>query len=154
MKIFQYTVLVLGLSMSTSIALADSNDVAPSNQVPVAGKTPAKKKGEGLRPGAEGEKKVVVITKAGNVPEKNNGDETKVAPSKLVPEEIAIKSPPAPSLDAKINRFVGDLTGPFVATIFHSEEIAGTKVPLIVGWLVIAALIFTLFFGFIQVRGI
>jgi alanine or glycine:cation symporter, AGCS family len=63
------------------------------------------------------------------------------------------KQPPK-SIDAKISETVGKVTGPFVATIFHSVDFAGTKVPLIVGWLVIAALIFTLFFGFIQLRGV
>ena len=57
-------------------------------------------------------------------------------------------------LDARIDKAVGELTGPFVSTIFYTVEIGGTQFPLIVGWLVIAALIFTLFFGFIQVRGI
>ena len=58
------------------------------------------------------------------------------------------------SLDARIDKAVGELTAPFVSTIFYTVNIGGTSFPLIVGWLVIAALIFTLFFGFIQVRGI
>lgn len=59
----------------------------------------------------------------------------------------------APSLDETIGKFFAEFTGPFVGLIFHSVELGGTKFPLIVGWLVIAATVFTLYFVFIQVRG-
>ena len=59
----------------------------------------------------------------------------------------------APSLDERIGKFFADFTGPFVGLIFHSVELGGTKFPLIVGWLVVAATVFTLYFMFIQVRG-
>ena len=59
----------------------------------------------------------------------------------------------APSLDETIGKFFAEFTGPFVGLIFHSVEFGGTKFPLIVGWLVIAATVFTLYFVFIQVRG-
>ncbi len=57
------------------------------------------------------------------------------------------------SLDAAINEFFSQFTGPFVGLIFHSVSFAGTSFPLIVGWLVIAATVFTLYFGLIQLRG-
>jgi AGCS family alanine or glycine:cation symporter len=37
--------------------------------------------------------------------------------------------------------------------IFYEIDLAGATFPLIVGWLVLAALIFTVVFGFVQVRG-
>ncbi|HSF94870.1 MAG TPA: alanine/glycine:cation symporter family protein [Thermohalobaculum sp.] len=54
------------------------------------------------------------------------------------------------SIDEAINETVGALTGPFVSFIF--APIPGTSFPWIVMWLVVAATIFTLYFGFIQFR--
>lgn len=73
-------------------------------------------------------------------------------PDGVLPETSAEMEPE--SLDARIDKAVGELTAPFVNIIFYTVDVGGTAFPLIVGWLVIAALIFTLFFGFIQVRGI
>ncbi|MEZ5537501.1 MAG: alanine/glycine:cation symporter family protein [Thiolinea sp.] len=57
-------------------------------------------------------------------------------------------------LDKMITDTVGPFMEPFVATIFYSVTIPGLGIafPLIVGWLVVAATIFTLYFGFIQFR--
>lgn len=56
-----------------------------------------------------------------------------------------------------IDKAIGDAVKPFVDpivnTVFYSVPVNGTDFPLIVGWLVIAALVFTIYFGFIQVRG-
>ena len=71
----------------------------------------------------------------------------------LVPALAFAEDAKADSLDATINKFFGDFTGPFVGLIFYSVDFAGTSFPLIVGWLVIAATIFTIYFGLIQVRG-
>lgn len=56
----------------------------------------------------------------------------------------------AESLDAKVNAIFATVTGPFVSLIF--APIPGTSFPWIVMWLVIAATIFTLYFGFVQFR--
>lgn len=59
-------------------------------------------------------------------------------------------------IDAVINEKVGAVTGPFVSFIFSplpgSEAIFGYAFPWIVLWLVIAAAIFTIYFGIIQFR--
>ena len=54
------------------------------------------------------------------------------------------------SIDESINETVGALTGPFVNFIF--APIPGTSFPWIVMWLVVAATVFTIYFGFIQFR--
>lgn len=56
----------------------------------------------------------------------------------------------AESLDAKVNAIFATITGPFVSLIF--APIPGTSFPWIVMWLVIAATVFTLYFGFVQFR--
>lgn len=56
----------------------------------------------------------------------------------------------AESLDAKVNAVFATVTGPFVSLIF--APIPGTSFPWIVMWLVIAATVFTLYFGFVQFR--
>ncbi len=61
------------------------------------------------------------------------------------------------SMDQIINDAVAPIVSPFVNAIFSplpgSEAILGTAFPWIVLWLVVAAVIFTLYFGFIQFRG-
>ncbi|MFD3189556.1 alanine/glycine:cation symporter family protein [Sedimentitalea sp. HM32M-2] len=54
------------------------------------------------------------------------------------------------TLDQKVNEAFSNLTGPFVSLIF--APLPGTAFPWIVLWLVIAATVFTLYFGFVQVR--
>lgn len=56
----------------------------------------------------------------------------------------------AMSLDQKVNEIFASITGPFVSLIF--APIPGTSFPWIVMWLVIAATVFTLYFGFVQFR--
>jgi len=60
------------------------------------------------------------------------------------------------TVDEMINERVGAVTGPFVSFIFSplpgSEAIFGYAFPWIVLWLVIAATIFTVYFGLIQFR--
>ncbi len=56
----------------------------------------------------------------------------------------------APSVEDKINAGFASSTGWFVSLIF--SPFPGTNFPWIVGWLVIAALVFTFYFGFIQLR--
>jgi AGCS family alanine or glycine:cation symporter len=54
------------------------------------------------------------------------------------------------SIDEAINESVGAITGPFVSFIF--APFPGTSFPWIVMWLVIAATVFTVYFGLIQFR--
>ncbi len=56
----------------------------------------------------------------------------------------------AAGLDDKINQAFADFTGPFVSFIF--APFPGTGFPWIVGWLVVAATVFTLYFAFVQLR--
>ena len=55
-------------------------------------------------------------------------------------------------IDETIDAFFNDYLGWFAGAIFTSVPINGTKFPLIVGWLLAAAAIFTCYFGFIQIR--
>lgn len=54
------------------------------------------------------------------------------------------------TLDERVNQIFANSTGWFVNLIF--SNFPGTNFPWIVGWLVVAATIFTLYFGFIQFR--
>jgi len=56
----------------------------------------------------------------------------------------------AMSLDEKVNSVFASVTGPFVSLIF--APLPGTSFPWIVMWLVVAATIFTIYFGFVQFR--
>lgn len=53
-------------------------------------------------------------------------------------------------LDAKVNEVFATITGPFVNLIF--APLPGTSFPWIVMWLVVAATVFTIYFGFVQFR--
>ena len=57
------------------------------------------------------------------------------------------------TLDARISAAVQPFSDAIAGVIFYSVTIAGQSFPLIVGWLIIAALVFTLTFRFIQLRG-
>lgn len=60
----------------------------------------------------------------------------------------------ATGFDAQIDAFFSNYTGWFVSFIFWSPfQIFGVDFPWIVGWLVVGATVFTIYFGFIQVRG-
>lgn len=56
----------------------------------------------------------------------------------------------AMTLDQKVNEAFATFTGPFVGLIF--APLPGTSFPWIVLWLVVAATVFTLYFGFVQLR--
>lgn len=56
------------------------------------------------------------------------------------------------SLDEAINNAIAPISDAVASTIFYSVPVAGTQFPLIVGWLVLAAAVFTVYFGFIQFR--
>jgi len=59
----------------------------------------------------------------------------------------------ASSLDAWINDLVQPLTDALSSFIFFSVPVFGTDLPLIVLWLIFAASFFTLYLGFINLRG-
>ena len=63
----------------------------------------------------------------------------------------------AGDIDKAISDAIAPIINPFVSLIFSplpgSEAIFGTPFPWIVMWLVIAATVFTIYFGFIQFRG-
>ena len=65
---------------------------------------------------------------------------------------LAISALPAAaqSIDETVNQIFANSTGWFVNLIF--SKFPGTNVPWIVGWLVIAATVFTVYFGVIQFR--
>ncbi|MEJ6121678.1 alanine:cation symporter family protein [Vibrio sp. 2-Bac 85] len=56
------------------------------------------------------------------------------------------------SLSKSVDGFFSDYTGWFVSLIFKSVPIGEASFPLIVGWLLVAALIFTIYFGFVQFK--
>lgn len=60
---------------------------------------------------------------------------------------------PSAGIDATIENAVRPMTDALSNFIFYSVEIAGASVPLIVVWLIIGAVFFTLYLGFINVRG-
>jgi alanine or glycine:cation symporter, AGCS family len=51
-----------------------------------------------------------------------------------------------------VDGFFNDYTGWFVGLIFKSVPVGEASFPIIVGWLLLAAAIFTLYFGFVQFR--
>jgi len=57
------------------------------------------------------------------------------------------------TLDERISAAIQPYSDAVAGAIFYSVPVAGTSFPLIVGWLIIAALVFTFYFRFIQVRG-
>ncbi|MFK7955312.1 MAG: alanine/glycine:cation symporter family protein [Lysobacterales bacterium] len=56
-------------------------------------------------------------------------------------------------IDAQINAVVQPITDAVFAVIFYPISMFGASVPFIVIWLVVGASFFTLYFGFINVRG-
>jgi len=59
----------------------------------------------------------------------------------------------AEGIDTAIDNAVEPIANALAAFIFYSVNIAGTDVPLIICWLIFAAAFFTVYLGFINVRG-
>lgn len=85
--------------------------------------------------------------------------ETAQTPAKapLVDSPAAADAVP-PSLDQRIEAFIRPMADEVSGFIFHAVRVGGTDeapvmFPLIVGWLILAGVVFTLYFGFINVRG-
>ena len=55
-------------------------------------------------------------------------------------------------ISESVDGFFNDYTGWFVGLIFKSVPVGGASFPIIVGWLLLAAIIFTVYFGFIQFK--
>lgn len=58
----------------------------------------------------------------------------------------------ANSIDEQINQAVTPISNTIAGIIFYSVPVDGTNVPLVLVWLVIAAIVSTIYFGFIQFR--
>ncbi len=58
-----------------------------------------------------------------------------------------------PGLDERINAAFTPVADSISRVIFYSVPIDGTAFPLIVGWLIFAGFVFTLYFRFINIRG-
>lgn len=65
---------------------------------------------------------------------------------------LTASSASAAGFDAAVDSFFNDYLGWFAGLIFTSVPVGDTSFPLIAGWLLVAALVFTLYFGFIQLR--
>ncbi len=55
-------------------------------------------------------------------------------------------------IDETVDAFFNDYLGWFASLIFTSVPVGGANFPIIAGWLLVAAIVFTLYFGFIQFR--
>lgn len=56
-------------------------------------------------------------------------------------------------IDAAIERAISPIANAVADVVFFAVDVAGAQVPLIVVWLILAALIFTVYFRFISIRG-
>ncbi|MFC6618723.1 alanine:cation symporter family protein [Deinococcus radiophilus] len=56
-------------------------------------------------------------------------------------------------IDEQINNVLSPISNAIASVIFYSVPVAGTSLPLIVVWLLTAAIFFTLYLGFINFRG-
>ena len=81
-----------------------------------------------------------------------------IASYSLLPTLAVAQETAEMTIDQKINDAIAPIINPFVSFIFSplpgSEAILGTAFPWIVLWLVVAACVFTVYFGFIQFRGV
>ncbi len=80
------------------------------------------------------------------------------ASSLLLFSSAALAQDAETSVDQMISDAIAPIINPFVGFIFSpligSEALFGTGFPWIVMWLVVAAVVFTVYFGFIQFRGV
>lgn len=58
-----------------------------------------------------------------------------------------------PGLDERIDAAVAPVADAISAAIFYAVPVNGNQFPLIVGWLILAGIVFTLYFRFINLRG-
>ena len=67
-------------------------------------------------------------------------------------EEMSTFSKMINGISESVDGFFNDYTGWFVGLIFKSVPVGEASFPIIVGWLLLAAIIFTVYFGFIQFK--
>lgn len=67
-------------------------------------------------------------------------------------EEVSSFAQTIADFSSSVDGFFNDYTGWFVGLIFKSVPVGDASFPLIVGWLLLAAFIFTLYFGFVQFK--
>ena len=75
-----------------------------------------------------------------------------------MPFSLALTLPAAASLDERIDAWFRPISDAVSGVIFHAVRVGGTEAapvtfPLILGWLILAGLVFTLYFRFINVTG-
>ncbi|MDA7747112.1 alanine:cation symporter family protein [Psychromonas sp.] len=70
----------------------------------------------------------------------------------LLAEEMSEFSQSIDGISKTVDGFFNDYTGWFVGLIFKSVPVGEASFPIIVGWLLLAALIFTIYFGFVQFK--
>jgi AGCS family alanine or glycine:cation symporter len=70
----------------------------------------------------------------------------------VVAGSLLATSAMAQGVDQAIDSFFASTFGWFVTLIFYSVPIGGAQFPLIAGWLMVAAIVFTLYFGLPQLR--
>ncbi len=64
-----------------------------------------------------------------------------------------LRAETADGFDAQVEATVGPVLNQITSVVFYQAEIFGVQLTLIVAWLILAALIFTLYFKFINLRG-
>lgn len=57
------------------------------------------------------------------------------------------------SIDQKVDQMLQPIADVFTSIVFYTVNIGGVDAPLIVMWLILAAVVFTSYFGFINIRG-
>ncbi len=70
----------------------------------------------------------------------------------ILAEEMSEFAKTIDGISKSVDSFFNDYTGWFVGLIFKSVPVGDVSFPLIVAWLLIAAFIFTLYFGFVQFK--
>jgi alanine or glycine:cation symporter, AGCS family len=73
--------------------------------------------------------------------------------SQAFASQLASKGPLQLTLDQKIDQLLQPVASFLTSIMFYAVPLAGTDFPLIVLWLIIAAVLFTAYFGFINIRG-
>jgi AGCS family alanine or glycine:cation symporter len=56
-------------------------------------------------------------------------------------------------IDQQVDKLLQPAAELFISVIFYSVSLSGADVPLIVVWLILAAIVFTFYFGFVNFRG-
>jgi AGCS family alanine or glycine:cation symporter len=74
-----------------------------------------------------------------------------VSASPAIAQDVGSEEPSG-GIDQAINAAFAPVSDAIGAVIFFEVPVAGAAFPLIVGWLVVAAMVFTLYFGFVQFR--